>query len=152
MISSSEEEDVSVAGTVAAQAVPVEPLMGKVVIDTGNYYPARDGHIPELDDETTTSAELLQAHLPTSKVVKTFNHILAADLTRDGTPSGTPNRRRKATNLEWGSVLSLTGDPRGDPGGSAFLPTNAWNTTATAGLRSPLEYNLPSRASTVCEL
>ena len=58
--------------------VPVEPLAGKVVIDTNNYYPQRDGHIPELDNETTTTSELLQAHLPTSKVVKAFNHIYAA--------------------------------------------------------------------------
>jgi 8-hydroxy-5-deazaflavin:NADPH oxidoreductase len=48
--------------------VPVEPLAGKIVIDTDNYYPERDGHIPELDNETTTTSELLQAHLPTSKV------------------------------------------------------------------------------------
>ena len=47
--------------------VPVEPLAGKIVIDTNNYYPQRDGHIPELDDESTTTSELLQAHLPTSK-------------------------------------------------------------------------------------
>src|SRR5204863_746666 len=40
--------------------------------------------------------ELLQAHLPRSKVVKTFNHIFAADLTTDGTPPGTPNRRALA--------------------------------------------------------
>ncbi len=33
--------------------VPVEPLRGKVVIDTNNYYPERDGHIAELDDEST---------------------------------------------------------------------------------------------------
>src|SRR3954470_21017203 len=46
------------------RSVPVEPLAGKVVIDTNNYYPQRDGHIPELDDESTTTAELLQAHLP----------------------------------------------------------------------------------------
>ena len=25
--------------------VPVEPLAGKIVIDTNNYYPQRDGHI-----------------------------------------------------------------------------------------------------------
>jgi predicted dinucleotide-binding enzyme len=73
--------------------VPVAPLAGKVVIDTNNYYPQRDGHIPELDDESTTTAELLQAHLPTSKVVKAFNHIQAAHLTTDGRPPGTPNRR-----------------------------------------------------------
>src|SRR5436309_878750 len=73
--------------------VPVEPLEGKIVIDTNNYYPQRDGHIPELDNESTTTAELLQAHLPTSKVVKAFNHIYAAQLTTDGRPAGTPNRR-----------------------------------------------------------
>ena len=75
------------------RAVPVEPLAGKVVIDTNNYYPQRDGHIPELDNESTTTSELLQAHLPTSKVVKAFNHIYAAQLTTDGRPAGSKNRR-----------------------------------------------------------
>ena len=73
--------------------VPVAPLAGKIVIDTNNYYPQRDGHIPELDNESTTTAELLQAHLPTSKVVKAFNHIYAAQLTTDGQPAGSKNRR-----------------------------------------------------------
>ncbi len=77
----------------AIGSVPVEPLAGKVVIDTNNYYPARDGHIRELDEEKTTTAELLQAHLPKSKVVKAFNHIYAAELTTHGEPRGTPNRR-----------------------------------------------------------
>jgi 8-hydroxy-5-deazaflavin:NADPH oxidoreductase len=75
------------------RSVPVEPLKGKIVIDTNNYYPKRDGNIPELDNESTTTAELLQAHLPTSKVVKGFNHIYAADLTTHGQPAGTTNRR-----------------------------------------------------------
>jgi predicted dinucleotide-binding enzyme len=73
--------------------VPVAPLAGKIVIDTENYYPQRDGHIPELDNESTTVSELLQAHLPTSKVVKAFNHITAKELTTDGQPSGSKNRR-----------------------------------------------------------
>ncbi len=72
---------------------PVEPLAGKVVIDTNNYYPERDGHIAELDDETTTTAEMAQAHLPTSKVVKAFNHIYAEHLTTKRSPSGTEHRR-----------------------------------------------------------
>ena len=75
------------------RSVPVEPLRGKIVIDTNNYYPQRDGNIPELDNESTTTAELLQAHLPTSKVVKAFNHIYAAELTTHGQPPGTKNRR-----------------------------------------------------------
>jgi len=73
--------------------VPVAPLAGKIVIDTNNYYPERDGHIPELDNESTTTSELLQAHLPTSKVVKAFNHIYAAELTTHGQPAGSENRR-----------------------------------------------------------
>jgi len=73
--------------------IPVEPLAGKTVVDTDNYYPQRDSHIPELDNESTTTSELLQAHLPTSKVVKAFNHIYAAELTTDGKPAGTKNRR-----------------------------------------------------------
>jgi len=75
------------------RAVPVEPLAGKIVLDTNNYYPERDGHIPELDNESTTTAELLQAHLPTSKVVKAFNHIYASELTTHGQPAGSKNRR-----------------------------------------------------------
>jgi 8-hydroxy-5-deazaflavin:NADPH oxidoreductase len=73
--------------------VPVAPLAGKIVIDTNNYYPQRDGHIPELDNESTTTSELLQAHLRNSKVVKAFNHIYAAALTTDGQPAGSKNRR-----------------------------------------------------------
>jgi predicted dinucleotide-binding enzyme len=76
--------------------VPVAPLAGKIVIDTNNYYPQRDGHIRELDNESTTTSELLQAHLPNSKVVKAFNHIYAADLTRDVQPKGSKNRRALA--------------------------------------------------------
>src|SRR6185503_7072703 len=34
----------------AYRDVPVEPLRGKAVIDTNNYYPERDGHIADLDD------------------------------------------------------------------------------------------------------
>jgi hypothetical protein len=85
------------------RAVPVAPLAGKIVIDTNNYYPDRDGHIPELDNESTTTSELLQAHLPNSKVVKAFNHIYAAALTTDGQPAGTKNRR----------ALVIAGDDQG---------------------------------------
>ncbi|MFJ7286765.1 NADPH-dependent F420 reductase [Curtobacterium sp. NPDC098951] len=77
----------------AIESIPVEPLMGKVVIDTNNYYPGRDGQIAALDDETTTTAELLQDHLTGARVVKAFNHIGAADLTGHASPAGTPDRR-----------------------------------------------------------
>ena len=77
----------------AYKAVPVEPLAGKVVIDTNNYYPERDGEFPELEAETTTVSELLQRHLPTSHVVKAFNYIYFEDLATQGQPAGTPDRR-----------------------------------------------------------
>jgi len=80
--------------------VPVEPLRGKVVIDTNNYYPQRDGHIAELDDESTTVSELLQAHLPESHVVKAFNNIYFGHLGTLQRPSGSPER----------SVLAIAGD------------------------------------------
>jgi predicted dinucleotide-binding enzyme len=73
--------------------VPVEELSGKTVVDTNNYYPQRDGSIRALDTEETTTAEMLQAHLPSSHVVKAFNHIYARDLTSDPLPAGAPDRR-----------------------------------------------------------
>ena len=76
--------------------VPVAPLAGKVVIDTLNYYPQRDGHIADLDNEKTTTSEMVQAHLPTSRIVKAFNHIYAAELTTHGQPAGSPGRRALA--------------------------------------------------------
>jgi len=84
----------------AYRKVPVEPLRGKVVIDTNNYYPERDGHIPELDDESTTVSELLQEHLPESRVVKAFNNIYFSHLGKLQRPSGHSER----------SVLPIAGD------------------------------------------
>jgi predicted dinucleotide-binding enzyme len=84
----------------AYRDVPVEPLRGKVVIDTNNYYPRRDGHIPELDAESTTVSELLQAHLPESQVVKAFNNIYFGHLASLPRPAGSPER----------SVLAIAGD------------------------------------------
>ncbi|NAS25350.1 NAD(P)-binding domain-containing protein [Herbidospora sp. NEAU-GS84] len=84
----------------AYRQVPVEPLAGKTVLDTNNYYPDRDGVFPELDAATTTSSELLQAHLPTSKVVKVFNNIYFVHLRALPRPSGAADR----------SALAVAGD------------------------------------------
>ncbi|MEO6998393.1 MAG: NAD(P)-binding domain-containing protein [Terracoccus sp.] len=84
----------------AYRNVPADELAGKVVIDTMNYYPQRDGQVAELDDESTTTSELLQAHLPGSKVVKGFNNIFVGHLAALGRPSGDPDR----------SALAIAGD------------------------------------------
>lgn len=77
----------------AYRSVPAAPLVGKVVIDANNYYPGRDGQIPELDANATTTSELLAAHLPGARVVKAFNAVMMADLERGGLPAGSPDRR-----------------------------------------------------------
>ena len=78
----------------AYREVPVAELAGAVVADTNNYYPQRDGHIAELDDGSTTSSELLAAHLGgAARVVKAFNSINFRELAADGEPAGMPNRR-----------------------------------------------------------
>lgn len=73
--------------------VPAAELANKIVIDTNNYYPKRDGQFPELDSDAVTTSELLAAHLPESRVVKAFNNIYYADLATQGQPAGTPGRR-----------------------------------------------------------
>ena len=87
--------------------VPVEPLAGKIVIDTNNYYWERDGRIAELDKGEATTSGLLQEHLPESKVAKGFNHIMASEITTDGTPTGSENRRALATASDYPEAAEL---------------------------------------------
>lgn len=61
----------------AYAALPVDALVGRVVLSTGNYYPHRDGRIAELDSLELATAELEQRLLPGALVVKAFNGILA---------------------------------------------------------------------------
>jgi 8-hydroxy-5-deazaflavin:NADPH oxidoreductase len=84
----------------AVSQVPVEPLAGKVVIATINYFPQRDGHIAEIDDGSITVPGVLQAHLPASRVVRAFSMINAAEMSSDGHPEDDPKRR----------ALALAGD------------------------------------------
>ncbi|HUA02931.1 MAG TPA: NAD(P)-binding domain-containing protein [Solirubrobacteraceae bacterium] len=76
-----------------ADSLPVEPLAGKVVLTTCNYFPQRDGHFPDIDSGRLTVPGYIQSKLPASRVVRVFNHIDAANIVSDGTPKGTPNRR-----------------------------------------------------------
>jgi predicted dinucleotide-binding enzyme len=71
----------------AIDALPAASFAGKIVVDANNYYPNRDGHIPELDRDETTSSELLARHLPGARVVKAFNTMYYATLGEAGDPS-----------------------------------------------------------------
>jgi predicted dinucleotide-binding enzyme len=80
--------------------VPVKPLAGKPVLDTGNYYPRRDGQIAELDTGALTSSALLQRYLQESHVVKVFNNIVFRHLRYLARPSAADDR----------SALPIAGD------------------------------------------
>jgi len=82
--------------------LPASELADTTVIDATNYYPRRDGNIPELDADNTTSSELLAAHLPGAWVVKAFNTLRWQTLRNGGKPG--PRGERL--------VLFLAGDDR----------------------------------------
>jgi hypothetical protein len=72
--------------------IPAKPLAGKPVLDTGNYYPQRDGQIEELDTFALTSSGLLQRYLPDAYVVKIFNNIYFKHLQSLARPAGAEDR------------------------------------------------------------
>jgi predicted dinucleotide-binding enzyme len=80
--------------------LPHAALAHRVVIDTMNYYPQRDGVVPELEDESTTSSEILQSLVPDAWVVKGFNNITAAHLAALARPGDDDDR----------SALAIAGD------------------------------------------
>ena len=76
----------------AHDQLPAAALAGKVVIDTMNYYPQRDGQIAVLDSNELTSSELVQRHLADSRVVKACNTIDFRRLFTLARPSGAEDR------------------------------------------------------------
>lgn len=96
-ISQAADADIVVL-TIPLSAVPALPhdlpdaLTDTIVIDTMNYYPERDGHIPALDERHTTTSEMTAQALPGAKVVKGFNNIVHSHLLDLARPSGSPER------------------------------------------------------------
>ena len=70
-----------------------------VVIDTGNYYPTRDGRIPAIEQGQPESAWV--AEQISRPVIKAFNNIYFKSLLENGRPKGTPDR----------TALPVAGDP-----------------------------------------
>lgn len=94
----------------AVTDIPVAPLAGKIVLDTNNYYFERDGHIEALDQGQTTTSQLLQDHLPHSRVVKAFNQIRAAEILTTGSPAGSPDRRALGTASDDDDAIAFVTD------------------------------------------
>ena len=76
----------------AVKDLPDGLLRGKVVLDTSNYYPSRDGSIDELISNTVTTSEMLQDQLPGARLVKAFNNIIAAHIPLLARPAGAGDR------------------------------------------------------------
>ena len=70
-----------------------------VVIDTGNYYPTRDGRILAIEQGQPESAWV--AEQIGRPVIKAFNNIFFKSLLENGRPKGTPDR----------IALPVAGDP-----------------------------------------
>ena len=64
--------------------LPADKFGGKIVIDSNNYYPDRDGQFGEIDDGKITSSELLAEHLEGARIVKAFNTIWFEHLKTQG--------------------------------------------------------------------
>ena len=73
--------------------LPADAFAGKIVIDANNYYSSRDGEIPELESDETTSSELLAGQLPDATVVKAFNTMYAQMLADGGRPDAPEDER-----------------------------------------------------------
>lgn len=101
-------EEAAAAGDVVVLSVPLTAVRdlpaslfdGKVVLDTSNYYPYRDGRIAELDSHAVTTSERVQRHFASAHVVKAFSNILAHHIPQLARPAGATDR----------SALPIAGD------------------------------------------
>lgn len=103
------------AGEFVVIAVPLKPvndmpvgqLAGKIVLDTNNYMPWRDGYFPLVDSGEKTVHELRQEQLPTSKVAKAFTHIQAPRLSVSAKPAGAPDRHALSVSSDFPEAVEL---------------------------------------------
>lgn len=98
----------------AVETLPVAELRDKIVIDATNYYPKRDGQVAELDNDSTTSSELVERHLRGARVVKAFNTL-------------------------WSEYLKTKGDVRLDLTERAVLPVAGNDSAAKASVAALIE-------------
>ena len=126
-------QDAAAAGDIVLVSVPflryqqldAAALAGKIVLDTGNYYPDRDGQIAELDDARTTTSTMVQQHLADAQVVKVLNNIWFHHLGLAARPAGAPDR----------STLPLAGDdPDANKTAAVLIDELGYDTLDTGSL------------------
>lgn len=84
----------------AYTSLNAEDLAGKIVVDTMNYYPERDGLMSQVRTDEVASSELVQAHLHKSHLVKALSNMDWVRLRRRARPPGAEDR----------SALPVAGD------------------------------------------
>lgn len=107
--------EAAAAGDIVVVAVPMKlindmpekELAGKVVIDTNNYMPWRDGQYPTIDRGEITEHEIRQAQLPASKIVKAFTHIQAPRILQWAKVSGSADRVALAASSNFPEAVKL---------------------------------------------
>ncbi|MEU0239061.1 NAD(P)-binding domain-containing protein [Nocardiopsis sp. NPDC006198] len=104
-------------------SLPEGLLRGRTVLDTGNYYPHRDGRIAELDSEEATTTELAQRLLPGAVLVKAFNNIMAHHIPQLARPADATDR----------SALPIAGEDTGAKERAAALIDRLGFDTVDAG-------------------
>jgi predicted dinucleotide-binding enzyme len=117
--------DVVVLTVPLAATFDLQPqfLDGRLVIDTNNYYPDRDGRIAALDNRETTTSQMIANHFTGATIVKAFNAILAKDLLN---PVALSNGARRA--------LPIAGDNAAAKRAIAALQADFGYDTVDAGL------------------
>jgi predicted dinucleotide-binding enzyme len=143
--------------------IPAEPLAGKTVLETTNYF----GSLGELVAGTTTSSELVQRHLASSHVVTAFNTILPRQLYNLTRPAGSADRSalpvagdgrvakaeaiRLLDILGWDAVDAgtLAESGRMEPGSPAFLDPYMGNPRAPFATRLATDPGRPASAEKI---
>jgi len=74
------------------RTLPADGLVGKLVIDTTNYWEPNDGPLPEFTSADRGTSEIVASMLPGARVVKAFSHLGYHDLDERGLPAGSPGR------------------------------------------------------------
>ncbi|EWS80920.1 NADP oxidoreductase [Brachybacterium phenoliresistens] len=117
-------------------SLPIQELSGRTVLSTGNYYPSRDGRIPELDSLDLTTAEYESTVLPGAVIVKAFNNIVAHHIPSLARPAEAQDRSGMAVFGDSTEAKQLVAQVIGDLGFDAVdcgPLAESWRTEPESG-------------------